>query len=162
MKRLLLIGSLLVSALLIVPAVSSAQSADVWTVIQQLQAEVNTNRQALVAANLPLTEAQAQAYWPVYKAYRTEADMIADRRAKLIVEYANKYDTMDDVTAESLAKQMFKIDHDTVSLREKYYKNVKKVLTPVKAARAAQIENKLDMIVSVAISSELPLVPVKK
>jgi Spy/CpxP family protein refolding chaperone len=162
MKHLLLLAAIIVSAPSLVPTVSSAQDAEVWTVIQQLQADMRADRQAVVAANMPLTEAEAQAFWPVYKAYRTEADMIGDRHAKAIIEYANKYDTMDDATAESLAKQTFKIDHDRVSLIEKYYKNVKKVLTPSKAARAAQIERKLDMIVALGVSSEVPLVPTKK
>ena len=37
-----------------------AQQVDQWTAIQQLQADLKADRQAVVAANLPLTEGEAQ------------------------------------------------------------------------------------------------------
>ena len=37
-----------------------AQQVDQWTAIQQLQADLKADRQAVVAANLPLTEGEAR------------------------------------------------------------------------------------------------------
>ena len=47
------------------PPVASAQTVDTWTAIQQVQADLKADRQAVVAANLPLTDGEARAFWPV-------------------------------------------------------------------------------------------------
>lgn len=52
---------------------AGAQTVDDWTAVQQLQAEVKADRQAVVAANLPLSDTESRAFWPVYKAYRARS-----------------------------------------------------------------------------------------
>lgn len=139
-----------------------AQTADYWTAIQQLQADVKADRQAVVSANLPLTEGESKAFWPVYKEYRGEVEKVTDRLAKLIVAYAQNFETMNDTKADAFFKESMLIDRDKLGVREKYVPKIRGVLPAQKAARFFQIENKLDAIIAVALASEIPLVPVKK
>jgi hypothetical protein len=139
-----------------------AQTVDPWTAIQQLQADVKADRQAVVAANLPLTEAEAVPFWSVYKEYRGEVEQLGNRIGKLILAYASSYDTMTDENADAFFKESLAIDRDKLTLREKYVPKIRAVLPAKKAARFFQIENKLDAIVNVTLASEIPLVPIKK
>ncbi len=143
------------------PSLARAQTVDEWTAVQQILADVKADRQAVVAANLPLTDGEARAFWPVYKEYRGEVEKVAERMAKLIVVYAANYETMNDTKADAFLKEALAIDRDKLGVREKYLPKVRSVLPPTKAARFLQIENKLDAIVNVGLASEIPLVPLK-
>ena len=139
-----------------------AQQVDQWTAIQQLQADLKADRQAVVAANLPLTEGEARAFWPAYKEYRVEVEKLGDRMVKLIASYAANFETMTDAKADAFFNDLLAIDRDRVAVREKYVPKIRAVLPGQKAARFFQIENRLDAIVNVSLASEIPLVPVKR
>ena len=139
-----------------------AQATDPWTQMQQLQADLKADRQAVVAANLPLTEGEARAFWPVYKEYRSGVEKVGERVAGLIAAYAANFASMNDTKADAFFNDLLAIERDRLALREKYVPRVRAVLPATKAARFFQIENKLDAIVNLSIASEIPLVPVKK
>jgi hypothetical protein len=141
---------------------AGTQTVDQWTGIQQLQADLKSDRQAVVAANLPLSEDEARAFWPVYKEYRGEVEQLGDRLGSLIVAYAENLPTMTDTKAEAFFEESLAIDRDRLAVREKYVPKMRTVLPATKAVRFFQIENKLDAIVNVALASEIPLVTVKK
>ena len=67
------------------PAVAQVSDTDL---LQQLRADIQTDRQALVAANLGLTDAEGEAFWPIYRQYRAEMGAVGDRMQKLIMDYA--------------------------------------------------------------------------
>ena len=115
-----------------------------------------------MAANLPLTDGEARAFWPIYKEYRGEVETVADRVAKLIVAYASNFETMDDTKADAFLKESVDIEREKLAVRERYVPKVRAVLPARKAARFFQIENKLDAIVNVSLAQQIPLVPLKK
>lgn len=156
------LGCLAVVAIVSTPHAASAQKVDPWTAIQQLQADLKADRQSVVASNLPLTDGESRAFWPVYKEYRAEVEKVGDRLSKLIVAYASNYETMTDEKADAFFKESVGIERDKLAVREKYVPKVRAVLPAQKAARFFQIENKLDAIVNVTLTQEIPLVPVKK
>ena len=139
-----------------------AQTPDAWTQIQQLQADLKADRQAVVANNLPLTEAESKAFWPIYKEYRSEMEQLGDRLAKVIVAYASNFEKMTDDRANAFFNEYMDIERDKLSVREKYVPRFRKVLPGQKAARFFQIENKADAVINVMIANEIPLVPIKK
>jgi hypothetical protein len=163
MKRFAL--SVIVAALTVpclVIGVASAQTVDQWTAIQQTQAELKADRQAVVAANLPLSEGEARAFWPVYKEYRSEVEKLGDRLAKVIAAYAANFETMTDTKADAFFTEWLAIEGDRAAVRSKFVPKIRAVLPVQKAARFFQIENKLDSIVNVTVASEIPLLPLKK
>jgi len=139
-----------------------AQTVDPWTAIQQLQADLKADRQAVVAANLPLTEGEARTFWPLYKEYRGEVEKLGERMARLITAYAANFETMTDEKADAFFKESLSIERDKVTVREQYVPKIRAGLPAIKAARFFQIENKLDAIVNVTLASEIPLVPLQK
>ena len=160
------VTSFLIAAVLTMPlaiaSVASAQPVDQWTAIQQVLADLRADRQALVAANLPLAEGEARAFWPVYKEYRTEIEKLGDRLAKVITAYDANFQSMSDAKADAFFNEWLAIERDRVAAREKYVPKIRSVLPAQKAARFFQIENKLDAVVNVTLASEIPLLPLKK
>lgn len=153
--------ALALSAALAVPAAAQDTQAT-WTAVETLQADIRNDRQALVAENLPLTEAEATAFWPVYKSYAADLARTSDRKAKLIAAYAANYDSMDDTKSSAFMKDYLAMEEDRVKVRKKYAGAASKVVGAQKAARWMHIETKLDAIINLGLSSEIPLVPLKK
>lgn len=121
---------------------------------------VETNRQAIVAANLPLTEAEAEAFWPVYRKYRNSVAEMDSKAFDLIMEYARLYNAEGVTDEAGLRLTQAAIDNDRARqrAREQQWRDVQKVLPGAKAARYMQIEGKLDAIRRAELVKEIPLV----
>ena len=148
--------SALVAISMVGVTTASAQARSEIEVIRQ---ELRTDRQAVVAKNLPMSEAQAAAFWPVYREYRAEITTIGDRTVALLTSYSKKYETMKDADAEAMLKEWLDIQDAQLKVRSKYVARFKKVLTGALVARYYQIENKLDAITNVELAAGIPLVP---
>jgi hypothetical protein len=118
------------------------------------------DRQALVAANLPMTEAEAAAFWPVYRTYRAEIAVIGDQSVKLVTSYANSYNdvSVTDEQGVALTKDFLKLQKASVEIKQKYVGRFNKVLPGKSVMRFYQIENKLDAMMAVSVSEAIPLV----
>ena len=66
------------------PKVSADQLAD--DNVQLMRQDIRSERKKIVAANLPLTEAEAIKFWPVYDRYVVEHSKIHDIRYAIIKE----------------------------------------------------------------------------
>ena len=73
------------------PAASQEKPSDnMQIVIEKIQAD----KKLLVAENMQFTEAEAKAFWPVYKQYQDELFLLRARSARLIKDYAGTYETI--------------------------------------------------------------------
>jgi Spy/CpxP family protein refolding chaperone len=148
---------LTLAALLAVPALASAQvSTDLAVTRQQIQAD----RQAIVAENLPLSEAQATKFWPMYQEYRVAVSKLFDRQqAVLTTPVAG--DTATDKELEQRLNEWVAVNADYAKLQGTWMKKFQPVLGPRATIRFYQIEHRLDLIVDASMASAIPLVPVK-
>src|SRR5262245_31572406 len=104
--------------------------AQARTEIEVTRADIQTDRKAIVAANLPLSEAQASAFWPVYREYRGEMDVVGDRTVKLLTDYAASYETLTDDKASALVTEHLNIQKELLKIKSKYAPRFDKVLPP--------------------------------
>lgn len=148
--------SLLIAALLSVTATAFAQEKT----FELLRQDLKTQKVAIITASVPMTQAQADAFWPVYREYDLELSKLGDRRMAVIKKYAANYDTIDEKMAEELVKESFSIANDRNDLLEKYYKKASKAVGAVTAARFLQVENQMLTLVEAQIIDEIPLVKV--
>jgi hypothetical protein len=135
-----------------------AVRAQVQSEIALTRADIQTERQALVAENLPLTEDQAKVFWPMYRTYREELAKLGDRFVALIEDYAKNYETMTDPQASTMIKEFLKIQKEEVAIKTAWVPKFEKILPAKAVVRFYQIENKLDLIVRVSVAAEIPLV----
>lgn len=125
--------------------------------VEAARLAIETERTALITANLPLTDAEAQAFWPLQREYRGEVRQLNDRTLALLREFGTNYGTATDKQASDMLKQHLKIQEDRVKLWKKYQGRFEKVLPPKKVARYYQIENKMDAAVAYQMAEAIPL-----
>ena len=126
--------------------------------IQLMRQDIRSQRKKLVAANLPLTEAEAVKFWPAYDRYVVEHSKIYDTRYALIKQYAQSYNTMTDEQASSFIKGWTTTEEQMAALRLKWMPEFEKVIPPKKTAMFYQIDRRLGYMVELQLSSQIPLV----
>jgi hypothetical protein len=139
-------------------ATTPANQAGIDSDITLLRSDLQSDRTALVTEEMQLTDAQGATFWPLYREYVNKQQVVGDQRVKVIKDYADKYTSMDDVTADDLAKRYMKFQQDRLKLRAEYYPKFKKAAGAKQAAKFMQIDNRLDMLVDLQISSVIPIV----
>ncbi len=145
-------------AIALIVGFGSAALAQVQHEIAITRAEIQAERQAIVADNLPLPEDTAKAFWPVYREYRMALAKSGDRLVALIENFAKNYDTLTDEQATSMVDEMFAISKEELKIKTDYLPKFRKVLAPKALVRFLQIENKLDTIIRFGLADEIPLV----
>ena len=71
---------------------------------QQLIAQIQTDKRAIVLKILALDDAQVQAFTPIYDNYQVEHKKLFDRAADLLDLYASNYESMTDDKAKKVLK----------------------------------------------------------
>lgn len=136
--------------------VSADQVAD--DTVQLMRQDIRSERKKIVAANLPLTEAEAVKFWPAYDRYVVEHSKIYDIRYALLKEYAQNYNTMTEEQANSFIKRWTATEEQMAQLRLKWMPEFEKVISPKKTAMFYQIDRRLGLMVELQLSSQIPLV----
>jgi len=126
--------------------------------IQLLREDVRNDRKKIVAANLPLTAAEAAKFWPVYDQYVNDMKTVNDARISIIKQYAENYETMTDAQAQDLITRWLSADSDSIQLRKQYVPQFQKVIPAKKVATFFQIDHRIDLILNLQLASQLPLV----
>jgi hypothetical protein len=133
-------------------------SDNMQVVIEKIRAD----KKLLVAENMQLTDAEAKAFWPVYKQYQDELFLLRTRTLKLIKDYADAYETMNNNTAKKLLNEFMSLDAVGPKLRQAYLPKFRKALPEVKVARYYQIENKIQAALFYELAANIPLMKLDK
>lgn len=131
--------------------------ADMTAEIELLRSVAQTDRQAIVAGAMSLTDQESSVFWPVYSKYRAEVSRINDQLVKVVTDYAAQRDTLTDAQANTLLEDYLTFEQDLLSLRKRYVNRFGKALPMTKVTRFYQIENKLDTLQRISLASEIPL-----
>src|SRR6476620_9482815 len=84
--------------------------------IRLLRKDIRSLMKQIVAANLNLSETEAQQFWPVYDRYMSEVGKIVDKKFGLLNEYVANYDSMTDEQADSYIKGRAAVEESTLQL----------------------------------------------
>ncbi|MGH9885434.1 MAG: hypothetical protein ACREBE_07885, partial [bacterium] len=85
------------------PPVAPPVSAPAATAeVESLVSAIRSNRKALIAVNLGLTDDEAAKFWPVYDRYQKEINAIGDRQLAIINDYIASFATLQDDKALKL------------------------------------------------------------
>jgi hypothetical protein len=139
-------------------AVTGTLGAQTQSDLDAQRAQVQSDRNAVVASELPLTTDQAATFWPLYKQYRADMVKVGDRMAKLITDYAKSYNTtLTDEQASVLLKELLAVQGEALKIKEQYAPRFSSILPPKSVLRFYQIENKLDAYLMKNIVAQVPL-----
>ena len=126
-------------------------------VTDAIKAQIKSNRQALVAENLMLSESESEVFWPVYRDFHAQRDALLDRRIELLQEFRDNFDGLTDAQATRMLDDYFVLQEDFLSLRKDYLQKFRGVLPDKKTLRYYQIESKMDTIIEYELSQVVPL-----
>ncbi|HEY6282104.1 MAG TPA: hypothetical protein VIW72_10020 [Burkholderiales bacterium] len=159
MKSLLSLLSLFVAITFVTPLY--AQDTAAQTDMQIMYAKVKADKKLLVAQNMDLTDAESQAFWPIYDSYQKDLDAINKRTLKLVKSYADAWNsqTLDDTVAKKLLNEMVAIKGSEANLYKTYAPKLSAELPAMKAARYLQIESKIRAVINYQLAANIPLVP---
>jgi hypothetical protein len=149
-------GTLLALAL-VSPAAATAQTvADTLEVTRQA---VESQRRILVSGALPLTDSEADAFWPLYDAYEKERRPLDERAHKLVADFLARAATLTDEQARAMIGEALQIEEGRLRVRRTYFARMVKAIPARKVARFFQIDNKLDSVVRADVAKQIPLAP---
>jgi len=121
------------------------------------RAALKTEKKALVADAMELTEDESKVFWPLYNEYNDKQYVINTKVYNLIVEYAENFDTLSDEKAIELWNESMKQRDELSKLKKTYFKKFQKILPGKKVVRYFQVENKVWALINAQLAMEIPL-----
>jgi hypothetical protein len=149
--------ALAATALLSVAAPFVAHAQSTYDDTQQLIAQIQADKRAVVLKAMALDDAQMTAFTPIYDAYQADRKKLMQRGVDLINAYSSNYDSMTDDAAKGLLKDWFKLQDDEIALVKGTAKKMDKVLPTAKVLRFVQVENKLNTLLRLPGIQGIPL-----
>jgi hypothetical protein len=137
---------------------SGGSQAGVDQDIELLRQDIRSKKKQMVAANLKLTDEEATKFWPVYDQYTADLVKVNNEKYALIKEYADTWGTMTDAQALSLTNRALAVEKNVADLRIRYVPIFSKVVPGKKVATFYQIERRIQAVIDLQLSSQLPLV----
>jgi hypothetical protein len=140
------------------PQSAAAPQSGIDRDIQMLRQDIRSKKKQTIAANLQLTDADATKFWPIYDQYTEELVKINNEKYAVIKEYADAWGNLKDDQAMSLINRALAVDEKVAQLRIKYVPIFGKVVPGSKVATFFQIERRVQALVDLQLSAQLPLV----
>ena len=122
-----------------------------------LRADLKTQRKEIITELMQFDDEDAAKFWPIFEQYDAELSKIGDGRMELIVEYARNYENLTNDQADSLMSKAFELEVQRAQLKKKYFDRMKEALSATQATRFFLVENQIQHIIDLQISSGLPV-----
>jgi flagellar biosynthesis/type III secretory pathway protein FliH len=134
------------------------QKKNTQAYIDLLRSDVRQQKSEIMGAVMLLSAQDATKFWPIYSDYDAQLTKLNDQRVENIKEYARTYDQMTDEKADELIQKSMAYQKQRAELLAQTYNKIKQALGAVTAARFAQVEHQLLLIIDLQIASSLPIV----
>ena len=106
--------------------------------IQMMRKDIRYHQKQIIAANIKLTDIEAERFWPIYDQYLSELSEIDDTRYELVKQYMQNDGVLTDKEAESASQKWMESDQLVAELRMRYLPSFRKVLPSKKTALFCQ------------------------
>jgi hypothetical protein len=126
--------------------------------IKLFRKDLRSLRKQIIAANMSLSDREAEQFWPLFERYTQELVAKQDRKYALIKEYAGNYTTMTDQQAEKYVLGRADVDEAILQVRLKYFPLFRKVLSGKSSALFFQLDWRLGLIMDLQLASQTPLI----
>jgi len=113
--------------------------------IKLFRKDVRSLKKQIIAANIELTDSEAQQFWPIYDEYTAEMAKIWDKKFEVLKEYAKNYSSITDEQADTYIKGRAAVEDSILQLRLKYIPIFRKVLSGKTTALVTQIDWRLGL-----------------
>ena len=137
---------------------ADAQKKNLQMYVDLLRKDIRQQKAEIMGAVMLLSAEDAAKFWPIYNEYDAELTKLNDQRLENIKEYARTYDNMTDEKADELIQKSLAYQKQRAELLAKTYEGIKQAIGGITAARFAQVEHQLLLIIDLQIASSLPVV----
>jgi len=156
MTKILL--ALLVSLAAVAPLAGRAQAKLDSTDLAALRTAAKTDKKALVASTLQLTDAESTKFWPIYADYQRSRDAADRQRTRAIEGVIATDKPVTDAYANTLARELLAADEAELRARRTMQNKLLKAIPAKKAARFLQLESKLRAAEAHDVAAAMPLI----
>jgi hypothetical protein len=139
------------------PTAEQTRTLNLSAYAELLRSDIRVQKVAIIAQVMEFTDAEGQAFWPLYREYDAEMSKLGDERLALVADYAKNYEQLTDDVADRLAKKALDLESRRHAVKAKYYDRIKDALKPKAALRFLQVEHQLLMLIDLQISAALPV-----
>ncbi len=126
--------------------------------IKLFRKDLRSVRKQIIAANMDLSDTEAEQFWPLFERYTQELVAQQDQKYALLKEYAENYTTMSDQDAEKYVRGRGNVDEAIAQVRLKYFPLFRKILSGKSAALFFQLDWRLGLIIDLQLASQTPLI----
>jgi len=126
--------------------------------IQLMRKDIRSQRKQIIAANMKLSDAEAEKFWPVYNQYIADLSKINDAKYALIKQYVQNRGVLTDAEAETAVNQWVGVDQSVADLRKRFIPTFHKVLSPKNTALFYQLDRRVQLLIDLQLASSLPMI----
>ncbi len=139
------------------PPQADQSSSSIDQELHLLRQDLRAQRKQIVAANMNLTAAEAEKFWPIYDQFI--AELVQRNQAKYeLIKQAAEGEKLTDELTETLPKRWLSVDESVDQLRLKYIPIFRNVLSARSTARFYQIDRRVQLMIDLQLASSLPLI----
>jgi len=146
-------------SVVLVLAAAPAVPQDVAQSLELNREVVDKQKRMIVAGSLPLSDEEADAFWPLFDEFQKELKKLDGRSDRLIASYTAEYATLSDARARAMLDEALAIEEDRAKLKRKWVKRMARALPPRQLVRYFQLENKFQAVVTADLARQIPLAP---
>ena len=126
--------------------------------IQMLRKDIRSQRKQIIAANMNLSDSEAEKFWPVYEQYVSDLVKLNGTKYALIKQYIQTRGALTDTEAETAVSQWVTVDQSVAELRRKYIPLFRKVLSPKNTALFYQLDRRVQLMIDLQLASSIPMI----
>lgn len=148
-----------IGCVVFVMSVAPALTQGVQESLELSREVIDQQKRVIVAGSLPLSNEEADAFWPLFDEFQKELKKLDGRSDRLIASYTAEYATLSDVRARAMLDEALAIEEDRAKLKRKWVKRMARALPPRQLVRYFQLENKFQAVVTADLARQIPLAP---
>lgn len=119
---------------------------------------IETERRAVFQEGMILTDENRETFWALYDEYEENLAIVRKQNMESLKRYAAEYETITDEQAIEITKNLQNAEMQRIFLQKKYAKKMAKEVGGKVAARFAQIDNAVYMLMRLQVMDEIPMV----
>jgi hypothetical protein len=126
---------------------------------QELISELEADKRQVMLDTLALNPEQLSKFTPIYDEYQAEMKVLMTAASKLNNRlFVSDYGGITDEESKTIRKEAFKLRSDRLALLEKYADKLDKKLSSTKVLQFVQVENKMQVLLDLAVAASIPIV----
>ncbi len=149
MKRLNLLVIVILMSL-------SAQAQDFNDYLEVSREVLKTEKKALIADLMQFSTEESQVFWPLYNEFEEKKYVVNTRYFNLVQKFADNFENMSEEVATEVINESMSIDMEMIKLEKAYAKKFMKILTPKRALKYLQAENKIKTLIDAEMALQIP------